>query len=145
MIWSFIKRGLVVTVAFLLSAFVAVVTFFAIWANWAAREAERRFSGDFDLATVEGAVESVRTAIEIAPAVTLLPGLAAIVLGELLRVRSALYYIGAGGAAAAVMPLLYRPGADALAAPNAEWAAVLATAGFAAGLVYWLVAGRSAR
>lgn len=77
--------------------------------------------------------------------VTILPVLALVIVGEVARIRSWLYYMAGGGAALAVVPLLARIGhADAAALPPAALWQVLATAGFAGGLVYWLVAGRRA-
>jgi hypothetical protein len=61
------------------------------------------------------------------------------------RFRSALYYVAAGGAALAVVPFLTRldQPARVLEMAPAVWQ-VLATAGFAGGFVYWVVAGRNA-
>jgi hypothetical protein len=75
----------------------------------------------------------------------IVPVLIVIVVGEVGRIRSSLYYILGGGVALAIIPFLARLGGSAQAAmpPAFVWQ-VLATAGFAAGFVYWLVAGRSA-
>ena len=56
-----------------------------------------------------------------------------------------LYYVVGGGAALAVVPLLSRLGqpASVLEISPVVWQ-VLATAGFAGGFVYWLLAGRTA-
>ena len=58
---------------------------------------------------------------------------------------SALYYVIGGGAALAVVPLLTRLGqpTTVLELSPVVWQ-VLATAGFAGGFVYWLLAGRNA-
>ena len=75
----------------------------------------------------------------------LLPALVVVIVGEVARIRSSLYYVAGGGAALAVVPFLTRLGqpASALALAPAVWQ-VLATAGFAGGFVYWLIAGRNA-
>ena len=81
----------------------------------------------------------------VAPVLTLAPAIIAIVVSELARIRSPLYYIIAGGLAAAVMPLIAAPQE---AAQNTTYTTpyftIMATAGFAAGLIYWLFAGRRA-
>ena len=75
----------------------------------------------------------------------LVPALLLVIVGEAARIRSAVYYIVGGGAALAVVPLLTRIGQPAtlLELSPAVWQ-VLATAGFAGGFVYWLLAGRNA-
>jgi len=76
---------------------------------------------------------------------SLLPALAVIVIGEVARIRSWLYYMIGGGLALACVPLLAH--ADQIdkvySLPPIVWQ-VFATAGFAGGLVYWLIAGRRA-
>ena len=64
-------------------------------------------------------------------------GIAGVVLSEVFRTRSLLFYAGATGAlTAALAAALWRqPGA----AGNAQ--AALAMAGFVAGAVYWMIAG----
>ncbi|MCH9764766.1 MAG: hypothetical protein K0U34_02055 [Alphaproteobacteria bacterium] len=76
---------------------------------------------------------------------SILPALGVIIVGEVARIRSWLYYMIGGGLALASVPLLSRLGqADAIAAVPAIVWQVFATAGFAGGLVYWLIAGRKA-
>jgi len=58
---------------------------------------------------------------------------------------SALYYLGGGGAALAAIPLLSHFGQSAtFVLPNPAVWQVFATAGFAGGFIYWLLAGRRA-
>jgi hypothetical protein len=66
-------------------------------------------------------------------------------VGEIARIRSALYYVIGGGIALAVVPLLTRVNQPmtVLELSPVVWQ-VLATAGFAGGFVYWLLAGRNA-
>lgn len=85
--------------------------------------------------------------LQIFAAATVLPALLVVIVGEVARIRSVLYYVLGGGLALAMFPLLARIG-PALTQPGSSvpvraWA-VLSTAGFAGGLVYWLVAGRRA-
>ena len=76
------------------------------------------------------------------PALTALPALVAVVAGEVLRLRSWMYYVLAGGAALAVVPLLAAPqGADLTAIAASPYMTIFAAAGFAGGFIYWLLAG----
>ena len=62
------------------------------------------------------------------------------------RIRSLIYYVVGGGLALAAVPLLARYGQGGTAMPDPDqlvWQ-VFATAGFAGGFVYWLLAGRNA-
>ena len=78
-------------------------------------------------------------------AATIVPALLVVIVGEIGRIRSVLYYVVGGGLAVALLPLLARvaPAQGGTALPLRVWT-VAATAGFAGGLVYWLIAGRSA-
>lgn len=80
----------------------------------------------------------------IASGATLVPALLVVIMGEVARIRSWLYYMIGGGVALAIIPLLARvdPGTMTYSLP-ALWH-VFATAGFAGGFVYWLLAGRNA-
>jgi hypothetical protein len=90
----------------------------------------------FDLLRLGGALISVQT---------LVPALLLVIVGEVARIKGALYYVVGGGIALAMVPLLSRLGqpASVLDLSPAVWQ-VLATAGFAGGFVYWLLAGRNA-
>ena len=76
---------------------------------------------------------------------TLIPALLVVIVGEVGRIRSWLYYMIGGGVALVIIPLLARIDVSQmhqLALPSI-WQ-VFATAGFAGGLAYWLLAGRKA-
>lgn len=94
--------------------------------------------------TVSAAFDVAWQGTIIASGATLIPALLVVVVGEVARIRSWLYYMIGGGAALAIIPLLARvdPGTMTYALP-ALWH-VFATAGFAGGIVYWLLAGRNA-
>jgi hypothetical protein len=76
---------------------------------------------------------------------SMIPALAVVIVGEVARIRSWLYYLVGGGLSLALLPYLgaLEKGQAATLPAGAMWQ-VLATAGFAGGLTYWLVAGRSA-
>jgi len=91
-------------------------------------------------------VELLSRTATLLPALTLIPALAVVIIGEVARIRSALYYIVGGGAALATIPLLAQLSPLSEAAPTLDQALwhVFATAGFAGGALYWLIAGRNA-
>lgn len=100
----------------------------------------------------EGGAETIDAYWEIAmqgglllAGVTIVPAVLLVIVGEVARIRSWLYYMIGGGLALGLLPLATLAGAPDLSAmpPTALWQ-VLATAGFAGGLVYWLLAGRTA-
>ena len=81
----------------------------------------------------------------IASVVSLVPALLFVIVGEVARIRSLLYYMVGGGIALAAAPLAASfADAGTLQMPPAAVWQVTATAGFFGGFVYWLVAGRSA-
>jgi len=94
--------------------------------------------------TISAAYDVVWQGAIIASGATVLPALLVVIAGEVARIRSWLYYMIGGGVALAAIPLLAKidPGTMTYALP-ALWH-VFATAGFAGGLAYWLLAGRNA-
>ena len=93
----------------------------------------------------DGLVDLLFAVLRLMSATTILPALALIIVGEVARIRSGLYYVIGGGAALAAIPLIARFGSLG-AGPmqsNLVWQ-IFATAGFAGGLAYWLLAGRRA-
>jgi hypothetical protein len=78
-------------------------------------------------------------------ALTIVPVVLLVIVGEVARLRSAMYYVLGGGLALGIVPLLARIEAGgAFQLPASVIWQVFATGGFAAGYVYWLIAGRSA-
>ncbi len=150
MILSTLTRIAAVILAFALAALTAIIVLFAIGTYWAAGEIAAHSDGQ--LAPPGGPEEFFVRGVgfiafvgTVAPTLTVLPGLAAAILGEVARLRSALYYIVAGGVSMIVLPVLAMPPEVPLGTlPSAQYIGIYATAGFAAGLVYWLVAGRNA-
>jgi hypothetical protein len=81
----------------------------------------------------------------LAASVTVIPALLVVIVGEIGRIRSIIYYIVGGGLALIAIPLLAHYGqVGGLGSPEALIWQVLATAGFVGGFVYWLIAGRNA-
>jgi hypothetical protein len=99
-----------------------------------------------DQVVVSAAFDILGLLVALTSVQTLLPPLLLVVVGEVARLRSALYYVVGGGISIAVIPLLARladPMQFMVGVSPVVWQ-VLATAGFAGGLVYWVLAGRSA-
>jgi hypothetical protein len=94
---------------------------------------------------VGAVVDMIGLAARFVSVYTLVPALLVVIVGEVARIRSSLYYIIGGGVALAVVPLLTRMGQPmtVLDLSPGVWQ-VLAVAGFTGGFVYWLIAGRNA-
>lgn len=160
MIGHIILRGLVVVMSFIVAVGVALVVLFALGSVWMGGEL-RTLAGEDPvfrafmledpilkdpalqrgIATAFGAVVFIGT---VGPALTALPAFAAAVIGEVLRVRSWIYYVLAGGAALAAIPVLAGAAANTPNLPAGEYMTIFATAGFAGGFIYWLLSGRGA-
>jgi len=94
---------------------------------------------------IEAMTDMVNQGLILTTGLTIIPALLVVFVGEIARIRSALYYVAGGGAALAAIPLLARMGqSGSLALPDQIVWQVFATAGFAGGFVYWLIAGRNA-
>ena len=80
-----------------------------------------------------------------AGAAVALAALIAVVAGEVMRVRSWMYYVLAGGLSLVAIPILGASETAELSSILASHAmTIFATAGFAGGLLYWLLAGARA-
>jgi hypothetical protein len=135
-------RIVLLPIAFLLAA---VATLFVVISLGQERIVQALSTRGPEEVPVDAMMDLVGLAMRFASVHTLVPALLVIVVGEVARIRSALYYIIGGGVALAIVPLLTRIGQPmtALELSPAVWQ-VLAVAGFAGGLVYWLLAGRNA-
>ncbi|MBA5778570.1 translation initiation factor IF-3 [Stappia sp. F7233] len=69
-----------------------------------------------------------------------IPAFAAILAAELLRLKSVIFHIAAGGLIGLGLWVLGDPAREAALRPGST---IALAAGFAAGLAYWLVAGRT--
>src|SRR5262245_19380815 len=100
---------------------------------------------DLDLSSLDDLAGLARGLHALGAAATILPAVLLVLIGEVARSRSAVYYIVGGGVALAALPLAARVGSlgDGLSQFGLIWQ-VFATAGFVGGFVYWLVAGRGA-
>jgi hypothetical protein len=135
-------RVILLPIAFLVAAVATLLVIISlgqeriVQAMTGLRSDEPPIGAAFDLFTL---------AVQLVSVQTLLPALLLVIIGEVARIRGAFYYVIGGGAALAVVPLLTRIGhpSGILELSPAVWQ-VLATAGFAGGFVYWVLAGRNA-
>jgi hypothetical protein len=165
MIGYVVWRAVVVVASFFVAVGVALAVLFALGSMWMGDELRtiamedpqfRAFVLDDPIlrdpavqrrvAAMFGAVAFLGT---VGPALTALPSFAAAVAGEFLQIRSWMYYVLAGGGALAVLPLLvstetYGTALDVPSLSEGQSATIFATAGFAGGFIYWLLAGRGA-
>jgi hypothetical protein len=146
MITRTIFRALWAATAFVFAAALALGLLFVLGALWVGDELRAAAPDDPMLrhgaASVFGLVLFVGT---VTPALTMLPAAIAAIAGEALRIRSWMYYVLAGGAAMAAIPVLASPRSEQLPAlPAGQYMTIFAAAGFVGGFVYWLLAGRTA-
>jgi len=140
-----IFRMLWVVVAFCLAVAVALAVLFGLGAMWTGDALRAAAPNDpllRDGAPIFGMVLFAGT---VAPALNALPALIGVVAGEVLRIRSWMYYVLAGGASLAAIPILAAPDpADLPRIIASPYMTIFAAAGFAGGFIYWLLAGSRA-
>jgi hypothetical protein len=137
-----VGRLIWVPIAFLLSALIALFVIVSLGQERITLALRGRGPNE---ATIDAAFDLFGLALQLLSVYTLVPAILLIVIGEVARIRTALYYVIGGGLTLAVVPLLagLNQPASALDVAAVVWQ-VLATAGFAGGFVYWLLAGRKA-
>jgi hypothetical protein len=142
MVLRTIGRLIVVPVAFLMAAAVSGFVLVTLGLEKITLALHGKDAGP---ETFESVLDIMWQGTFIATGATIIPALAVVVIGEVARIRSWLYYVIGGGAALVAIPLLARadPATASALAPSAVWQ-LFATAGFTGGLAYWLVAGRNA-
>jgi hypothetical protein len=147
MILSTIGRLVWVPIAFVIAA-AGTVFFLVMIAK--ERIIEAAAGRGPDSGSVLAIIDLMRQGQLLLSAMTIVPALIVVIVGEVARIRSVLYYIIGGGLALAAVPLLARYGQASAGAslqsvipPTLVWQ-VFATAGFLGGWVYWLLAGRNA-
>jgi hypothetical protein len=135
-------RVILLPIAFLVAA---VAALFVIISLGQERIVQAMTGMRSDEPQIDAAFNLFTLAVQLVSVQTLLPALLLVIIGEVARIRGAFYYIIGGGAALAIVPLLTRIGQPngILELSPVVWQ-VLATAGFAGGFVYWVLAGRNA-
>lgn len=142
MFWRTVGRLILIPIAFVLAACVAAAIVVSLGlehftqAMHSTEPGAETITRTFDIVQQLGALTS---------GLSIIPALAVIIIGEVGRIRSWMYYMIGGGVSLACVPFLTRLSQnEAMVMPTSTVWQVLATAGFAAGLVYWLLAGRNA-
>jgi hypothetical protein len=135
-------RVIVLPIAFVLAVVATLVVIISLGQERAVQALSARGPESIPINAV---VDLAALAMRLASIYTLVPALLLVIVGEVARIRSALYYVIGGGIALAIVPLLTRVNQPmtVLELSPVVWQ-VLATAGFAGGFVYWLLAGRNA-
>jgi len=135
--WKTLGRIILVPIAFLLGA---IVSGFVLFTLGLERFTQSVHADEAGLETVEQVFALIDQATLIFATFTIIPAILFAIIGEVARIRSILYYVIGGGVSMAVTPLLAQ-GVEG--GPAVVWQ-VFAAVGFAGGLVYWLIAGRTA-
>jgi hypothetical protein len=110
-----------------------------IWQQFEAFEAAG--SRGADLGIAPSAIEKAIYTMQGGSAVFLAAGIAGVLLGEVFRTRSLVFYVGATGALTALFAAAFWHEGGPLA--TAPAASALAMAGFVAGGIYWMIASPS--
>ena len=145
-IFGTVLRLLWAATAFCLAAGVALVVLYLLGALWVGNEL--RAAAPHEPALHHGGAPffgMLLFASTVTPALTALPAIAVAIVGEILRIRSWIYYVLAGGVSLAAIPLLVTPSsADLPAVATTQYMTIFVAAGFVGGFIYWLFAGRRA-
>ncbi len=142
MFWSTVGRLIVIPIALLIAASVSGFVLFTLGLERITLALQGNRSGDDVIVAM---FDLTQQGLLLATGLTLIPALLVVIVGEIARIRSAIYYVAAGGLALAAMPMLARmtESGNVVIPETTVWQ-VFATAGFAGGFVYWLIAGRNA-
>jgi hypothetical protein len=141
--WKTVGRMILIPLALLLAAAASLFVLVTLGLERVTALLHRQAVADDDM--VQAMFDMMNQGLWLTTGLTVIPVLLVVFIGEIGRIRSALYYVVGGGAALAVVPLLARYGQGGAVVPTDQtvWQ-VFATAGFAGGFVYWLLAGRNA-
>jgi hypothetical protein len=141
--WKTVGRLILIPLALLLAAAASIFVLVTLGLERITGALHQQAVVNDDM--VEAMANLLNQGFLLTTGLTVIPALLVVFIGEVARIRSALYYVAGGGLALAAVPLLARLGAGGAVAPTDQivWQ-VFATAGFAGGFVYWLLAGRNA-
>lgn len=140
--WSTIGRFITIPLALLIAAAVSGFVLVSLGLERITGSLQGEQSGN-DFVVVM--FDLMGQGILLATGLTLIPALLVVIVGEIARIRAAIYYVVGGGLALAAMPMLARMSESGnIVVPETTVLQVFATAGFAGGFIYWLIAGRNA-
>ncbi len=142
MFWRAVGRIILVPLGFILASLAAVAVLFTLGMEHFTHAMHRR---EVDADAVSAMFGLFADTLALFSTFTVIPAILLVIVGEVARIRSSLYYILGGGAVLAAWPLLSRMSAAAQdpSQLGVVWT-VFATAGFTGGFIYWLIAGRRA-
>ena len=142
MFWSTVGRLIVIPFALLVAAAVSVFVLVTLGLERITGFLQGERSNDDTIIVM---YELMGQGLQLATGLTLIPVLLVVIIGEIARIRSAIYYVVGGGLALAAMPVLARMSESGnVVIPETTILQVFATAGFVGGFIYWLIAGRNA-
>ena len=142
MFWSTVGRLIVIPFALLVAAAVSGFVLVTLGLERITGFLQGERSNDDTIIVM---YELMGQGLELATGLTLIPVLLVVIIGEIARIRSAIYYVVGGGLALAAMPVLARMSESGnVVIPETTILQVFATAGFVGGFIYWLIAGRNA-
>ncbi len=144
MFWKTVGRMILIPVALIFAAAAAIFVLVTLGLERITVALHQRAEVDEDM--VQAMFDLMNQGLLLTTGLTVIPVLLVVFVGEIARIRSFIYYVVGGGVALAAVPLLARYGQGGSAMPDPDqlvWQ-VFATAGFAGGFVYWLLAGRNA-
>jgi hypothetical protein len=141
--WTTVGRMIVIPLALLIAAAATVFVLITLGLERITGLLHQQAVADDDM--VQAMFDLMNQGLVLTTGLTIIPALLVVFIGEVARIRSVLYYVAGGGLALAAVPLLARMGqvSGSVPADQIVWQ-VFATAGFAGGFVYWLLAGRNA-
>jgi len=144
MLFRLIGRLIIVTLGFALALLFGFAIMAYLGGQLLAQELAQQYGNEAS-GQILDFIGYIGFLVELYPAITLLPAILVVVIGEIGRLRSWMYYVLANGAASLMVPALYVASNESQRdLPSSSFLLIFATAGFGAGLVYWLIAGRKA-
>lgn len=145
MVWRTLGRLILIPIELAVAAALAGLVLVTLGLERFTQAAQGRGDDALGTAAFTALYELILQGHSLASGLTLIPTLAVVIIGEVARIRSSLYYMLGGGLALVAIPLLAKFGeTGSVAAPATIVWQVFATAGFVGGWVYWLLAGRNA-
>ncbi len=137
---SFISRLILVPTGFIMACLASLFVLVTLGAE----RVTHALQGTEDI-TITGNLEILSHSIALVSAATVVPALLVVIVGEIARLRSMIYYIAGAGIALAMIPLIAQLSYAAdLSMPDSTVWPIFATAGFLGGFTYWITAGRNA-
>ncbi|MEL6287939.1 MAG: hypothetical protein AAFQ35_04085 [Pseudomonadota bacterium] len=144
--WRFLGRLLLVPIAFVLALAVAGTVLALLGYEYFAEMTA--MPSDDPAEMLERWATMAEDATRLAAYTTgasILPAILLVIVGEVAGIRSSIYYVLGAGLSLAALPFVMDLGASGDISETARAALpTFATAGFAGGLTYWLLAGRTA-